>query len=81
VLSELGASGALIDPENVSISYNGVTVCRAGIACEHDAAALEVAMAEHDIEVRCELHIGSGAAGVLTTDLSHAYIDENRRTS
>jgi glutamate N-acetyltransferase/amino-acid N-acetyltransferase len=81
VLSELGASGALIDPENVSISYNGVTVCRAGIACEHDAAALAAVMEAHDIDVRCELHIGSGAAQVLTTDLSHAYIDENRRTS
>ena len=40
VLSELGASGALIDPERVDISYNGVTVCRDGIACAHDAAAL-----------------------------------------
>jgi glutamate N-acetyltransferase/amino-acid N-acetyltransferase len=81
VLSELGASGALIDPENVSISYNGVTVCGAGIACAHDEAALAAAMASHDIDVRCELHLGAGAAHVLTTDLSHAYIDENRRTS
>ena len=81
VLSELGASGALIDPENVTISYNGVTVCRHGIACDHDAAALAAAMAAHDIDVRCELDLGSGAAQVLTTDLSHAYIDENRRTS
>ena len=32
VLSELGASGAFIDPERVDISYNGVTVCRDGIA-------------------------------------------------
>jgi glutamate N-acetyltransferase/amino-acid N-acetyltransferase len=81
VLSELGASGALIDPENVTISYNGVTVCRRGVACEHDATALAAAMAARDIDVRCELHLGSGAAQVLTTDLSHAYIDENRRTS
>jgi glutamate N-acetyltransferase/amino-acid N-acetyltransferase len=81
VLSELGASGALIDPERVDVSYSGVTVCRDGIACEHDAAALADAMAAHDITVRCELHLGAGAAHVLTTDLSHAYIDENRRTS
>jgi glutamate N-acetyltransferase/amino-acid N-acetyltransferase len=81
VLSELGASGALIDPENVTISYNGVTVCRGGVACEHDSTALAAAMASPDIDVRCELHLGPGAAQVLTTDLSHAYIDENRRTS
>ena len=41
VLSELGASGAFIDPEQVDIAYNGVTVCRDGIACAHDAAALD----------------------------------------
>ena len=35
-----GASGAFIDPERVDISYNGVTVCRDGIACAHDDAAL-----------------------------------------
>jgi glutamate N-acetyltransferase/amino-acid N-acetyltransferase len=81
VLSELGASGALIDPETVDISYSGVTVCRNGVACEHDVAQLAAAMAARDVTVRCELHLGAGAAQVLTTDLSHAYIDENRRTS
>ena len=40
VLSELGASGAFIDPEQVDIAYNGVTICRDGIACAHDEAAL-----------------------------------------
>jgi glutamate N-acetyltransferase/amino-acid N-acetyltransferase len=81
VLSELGASGARIDPEAVDISYSGVTVCRDGIACEHDAAALAAAMNASDIAVHCDLHQGPGTAQVLTTDLSHAYIDENRRTS
>jgi len=81
VLSELGASGAYIDPEAVDISYSGVTVCRDGIACDHDTAALAAAMSAGDVTVHCELHQGLGSAEVLTTDLSHAYIDENRRTS
>jgi len=81
VLSELGASGALLDPERVEISYNDVTVCRDGVACAHDTAALDRAMAAADIEIRCDLHLAHGEATVLTTDLSHAYIDENRRTS
>ncbi len=81
VLSELGASGAHLDPERVDISYNGVTVCRDGVACAHDEAALARAMAAHDIEIRCDLRLAHGEATVLTTDLSHAYIDENRRTS
>jgi glutamate N-acetyltransferase / amino-acid N-acetyltransferase len=81
VLSELGASGAHLDPERVDIAYNGVTVCRDGVACHRDAPALAAAMAEHDITITCDLRLAHGRATVLTTDLSHAYIDENRRTS
>ena len=81
VLSELGASGAYLDPEAVDISYNGVTVCRDGIACSHDEAAITEALAQHDIEILCDLRLAHGEATVVTTDLSHAYIDENRRTS
>jgi glutamate N-acetyltransferase/amino-acid N-acetyltransferase len=81
VLSELGASGAHLDPERVDISYGDVTVARAGIACDHDAAALARVMQAHDIEITCDLQLAHGTAEVLTTDLSHAYIDENRRTS
>jgi glutamate N-acetyltransferase / amino-acid N-acetyltransferase len=81
VLSELGASGAFIDPEQVDISYNGVTICRDGIACAHDEAALAEHMAGREIEITCDLRQAHGEATVLTTDLSHAYIDENRRTS
>jgi glutamate N-acetyltransferase/amino-acid N-acetyltransferase len=81
VLSELGASGAFIDPERVDIAYNGITVCRDGIASDHDAAALAAVMGGREIEVHCDLRVAHGQATVLTTDLSHAYIDENRRTS
>jgi glutamate N-acetyltransferase/amino-acid N-acetyltransferase len=81
VLSELGASGAHLDPEAVDISYNGVTVCRDGVALEHDPGAITAALAEHDVEILCDLRQAHGEATVLTTDLSHAYIDENRLTS
>jgi len=81
VLSELGASGAHLDPELVDIAYNGITVCRDGVAAEHDTDALVKAMAERDITITCDLRTAHGRATVLTTDLSHEYIDENRRTS
>src|SRR5207244_2368280 len=81
VLSEIGASGAFCDPERVDIAYGGVTVCRDGIACAHDAGALAAVMAAPQLTVRSELHIGHGEATVLTTDLSPAYIAENMRTS
>ncbi len=81
VLSELGASGAHLDPEAVDISYNGIIVCRDGVACVHDEAAIARALAGIDIEILCDLRCEHGEATVVTTDLSHAYIDENRRTS
>ena len=81
VLSELGASGAHFDPERTTISYGGTVVCRDGIACAHDEAAVARTMAARDLELHCDLAVAHGEATVLTTDLSHAYIDENRRTS
>jgi glutamate N-acetyltransferase/amino-acid N-acetyltransferase len=81
VLSEVGASGAFIEPEAIEITYNGVVACRNGVDADPDPGELARAMAAHDIEITCELHLGMGAASALTTDLSHAYIDENRQTS
>lgn len=81
VISEVGASGAHCDPERIDISYNGITVCRDGVACSHDVAALATEMQGRDIEIAVDLRIAHGEATILTTDLSHAYIDENRRTS
>ncbi len=81
ILSELGASGAGFDPEVVTITYNGVMACRDGIDAGAPRAALAAVMAETDIDVVCDLHAGHGAATMLFTDLSHAYIDENRGTS
>jgi glutamate N-acetyltransferase / amino-acid N-acetyltransferase len=81
VLSELGASGAQFDPELVSIAYQGVEVCRHGIAALHDADALTASMAQRDIEIVCDLHAGEADTEILFTDLTHAYVDENMGTS
>ncbi|HEV2309015.1 MAG TPA: bifunctional ornithine acetyltransferase/N-acetylglutamate synthase, partial [Acidimicrobiia bacterium] len=81
VLSELGASGAVFDPERVDIAYNGIVVCRNGVAAPHDADSLAAAMAQRDIEITCDLHAGSDHTAVRFTDLTHAYVDENRGTS
>ena len=81
VLSELGASGAHFDPERVQISYNGVVACLDGVDADADADKLHAAMRESEIEIICDLHTGIREATILTTDLTHAYIDENMRTS
>ena len=81
VLSELGASGAYIDQELVSISYNGVVVCRDGIAAVHDEAKLAELMKGREIRIDCDLGVGQCEATMLFTDLTHAYVDENLGTS
>ena len=53
VLSELGASGALFDPEQVDIAYSGVTVCRDGIAARaRRGRARRSSWRERDIDDR-----------------------------
>jgi glutamate N-acetyltransferase/amino-acid N-acetyltransferase len=83
VLSEVGASGADFDPERITISYGGIVVCHDGVEARDPAVAeaLGAVMAAPEIEVVCDLHAGDGSARMLFTDLSHAYIDENRTTS
>jgi glutamate N-acetyltransferase / amino-acid N-acetyltransferase len=81
VLSELGVSGAGFDPERVEIAYGAVVVCRDGVQAEHDGAQLDKVMDERAITITCDLNAGPEQATMRTTDLSHAYIDENRRTS
>ncbi|HXR54871.1 MAG TPA: bifunctional glutamate N-acetyltransferase/amino-acid acetyltransferase ArgJ [Acidimicrobiales bacterium] len=81
VVSELGTAGVDFDPDLVSVSYGGVTVCRAGVAAAHDRAAVRAHMSGRDIDLHCELGLGNGSGAVLTTDLGYGYIDENRTTS
>ena len=60
VLSELGASGAFFDPEQVDIAYNGVAVCRDGIACRaRRRRAGASSWPRREIEIVCDLHAGT----------------------
>jgi glutamate N-acetyltransferase/amino-acid N-acetyltransferase len=81
IVSEIGSSGAAFDPDRVSVSYGGITVARDGITCDFDADAVKAVMAGREIEVVADLGLGDGSGLILTNDLSHAYIDENMRTS
>lgn len=81
VVSELGSAQVDFDIDRVEVAYGGVVVCRGGVAADHDVAAVHRHMAGARVLLDCDLGLGSGSAAVVTTDLSHAYIDENRRTS
>jgi glutamate N-acetyltransferase/amino-acid N-acetyltransferase len=81
IVSELGTAGVTFDPDSVSVAYGGNVVCRDGVAADHDAVLLAECMAGRMLDVTADLGVGRGDATILTNDLTHAYIDENMRTS
>jgi len=81
VVSELGSSGVHFDLGRTSVAYGGVVVCARGSAVAHDTGAVAAHMAGRTVEISCNLGMGPGEGAVLTTDLGHGYIDENRTTS
>lgn len=76
VLAALGASTAGFEPDRVDVDFNGVTVCRGGVAAGGDDEARAALGARH-VTVRIDLNDGAAAADVLTTDLSAAYVHGN----
>ncbi|MEU7785131.1 MULTISPECIES: bifunctional glutamate N-acetyltransferase/amino-acid acetyltransferase ArgJ [unclassified Amycolatopsis] len=70
----LGRVPARIDPETVSITINGVTLFAQGMpAADRTAADLTA----REIEIVVDLGVGTEAATIYTTDLSHGYVEEN----
>jgi glutamate N-acetyltransferase/amino-acid N-acetyltransferase len=70
----VGNAPTAFDPQLLDITLNGVTVCRAG---GKGAERTEADLSGRDIDVVIDLHAGDASATVLTTDLSHAYVEEN----
>jgi len=70
----VGNAPTRFDPSRLDITINGVGVCRAGARGEDRAKA---DLSGRDITVEVDLHAGTGEATVLTTDLSHGYVEEN----
>ena len=70
----LGRAPAQIDPETVSIAINGVTLFAGGTTAEDRSAA---DLSGRAIDVVVDLGVGSAEATIYTTDLSHAYVEEN----
>jgi glutamate N-acetyltransferase/amino-acid N-acetyltransferase len=81
IASEVGASGIEFDPDRLTVRYGGIDVCRGGVAVAHDEPAVAAHMAGRELVVEARLGLGDGYAQVLTNDLSHAYVDENKGTS
>ncbi len=74
VAAAVGASPATVEADMGDIRINGLLICQGGaVAAERSKADLT----GREITVEIDLHRGAGSATVLTTDLSHGYVEEN----
>ncbi len=74
IAAAAGASPATVRADTLDIRINGVLLCQSGaVAAERSEADLS----GREITVAVDLHLGRGEATVLTTDLSHGYVEEN----
>ena len=74
VLSAVGTTDAVFDPDRLNVAINGVWVCRAGAAGDERS---KVDLKSRDVTITVDLSAGQNAALILTTDLTEAYVHEN----
>jgi glutamate N-acetyltransferase / amino-acid N-acetyltransferase len=74
VLSAVGTTDAVFDPDRLNVAMNGVWVCRAGAPGDDRS---KVDLAGKDITITVDLSAGPHSAVILTTDLTEAYVHEN----
>ena len=74
VLAAVGMAPVTLDPDRITVSFNGSAVCIDGVGAP---GAREVDLSEADIDITVDLRVGDGQAAIRTTDLSHGYVEEN----
>jgi glutamate N-acetyltransferase/amino-acid N-acetyltransferase len=74
VLSAVGTTDAVFDPDRLNVAMNGVWVCRAGAPGDDRS---KVDLTGKDVTITVDLSAGPHSAVILTTDLTEAYVHEN----
>ena len=76
-MAALGASGAEVDADRVSISLGDVEIVRAGVATGYEQADAKRAVSGVEVLVSADLGMGPYEATAWGCDLTHGYIEEN----
>jgi glutamate N-acetyltransferase / amino-acid N-acetyltransferase len=74
VLSAVGTTDAVFDPDRLNVAINGTWVCRGGAAGDDRS---KVDLSGRDVTITVDLSAGPSSALILTTDLTEAYVHEN----
>ncbi|MFC5993111.1 bifunctional glutamate N-acetyltransferase/amino-acid acetyltransferase ArgJ [Pseudonocardia hispaniensis] len=74
IAAAVGYSDAAVEPDRIDIAINGVELCRGGVAA---GGRTDADLSGPDVLIAIGLGLGGGTAEIRTTDLSHAYVEEN----
>jgi glutamate N-acetyltransferase/amino-acid N-acetyltransferase len=74
VLAAVGMAPFELDVDRITVSFNGSPVFTGGVGTP-DARRVDLSVPNVDVTV--DLANGTGRATIRTTDLSHAYVEEN----
>ena len=74
VLAAVGMSPFSLEPDRITVAFNGFPVCINGAGAP---GARDVDLSGPQIDVTIDLKLGDAEATIRTTDLSHAYVEEN----
>jgi glutamate N-acetyltransferase/amino-acid N-acetyltransferase len=74
VLSAVGTTDAVFEPDQLNVAINGVQICRnGGIGEPRSLVNLE----DREVLVEIDLQAGTDSATIWTNDLTHDYVEEN----
>ena len=74
VLSAVGTTNAVFEPDRLNVAINGIWVCRHGASGDERS---KVDLKPKDVTITVDLSAGPHSAIILTTDLTAAYVYEN----
>jgi glutamate N-acetyltransferase / amino-acid N-acetyltransferase len=74
VLSAVGTTDAVFEPDRLNVAINGVWVCRNGAAGDSRS---KVDLSGRDVTITVDLSAGPESASILTNDLTAEYVHEN----
>jgi glutamate N-acetyltransferase/amino-acid N-acetyltransferase len=74
VLSAVGTTDAVFQPDRLNVAINGIWVCRHGAPGDERS---KVDLKPKDVTITVDLSAGPHSAIILTTDLTTAYVYEN----
>jgi glutamate N-acetyltransferase/amino-acid N-acetyltransferase len=77
VMAAMGAGPVRFEPERVTVTFGGVTVCRFGVAASFDRGQAAAAVRRAEVDVAVDLGAGAAETVFYTCDLTHDYVTIN----